>query len=826
MDVVAEVERLVETGASDELGPLLAGLTHDDRAAVGRWYRRKGRKLARSVASTPIDAGSRGVQLLLAAVLVETPEEAVQHGEWARSFLWGDERDAFPGVVEALARRGAPWCAAYVRAAADVRLAGDPDRAAGQIACLTLPLVEHYDLPVPDGALYARGWAFMVSWLHTFAKHRPARWAPLRPVRLRDGRAAYAVPLDGPLTLDAVLAATPKLHDTLVRVLATPDAAAPLTGLTGAGWSLPDALRRAASDGRVRRDGLIAEALAAATRSDAVAAQRATAQILGGLDLGPDDLRDRVPLVVGVLPAVHGSVTAALLPALLSVDLSAEDLYDVGATILARKEKAQKELLVRRLVSQAATGDEGAVAVLTMAAASEDRTLGTKASQALGGDASASSPRAVAAPTLTVKGRSADPFDPVEPSPAGLAQLFSDSVTWRRTTAEARWLDATVRFAARDRDGLRTAVAALPDSDPWLCPRSYILLRRWAGTDDPERSDAGTVAWRPYDKLTDQLVAETLRRMGRVAELLSTPSRADATLAFDELVARVARATHYAPHDLLQALLRLDATPVDRLASLDGLRLPAFRPDRPDGVDVIRAWVVAGGTPVRVAVAEGVDLGCPTVVIPPVLPEVTVIAPLASAIPARDGVPRTSYFEMHTALLGVLPSWVETLVTMAEKDGGLLSVDHTDQLGFVVGAPGPVGPAVHHHLARLLGHPRTDCRAIAAEGVLVLMTEGRFDPELFRDRSVALFDAGRLPLARTASAWEQVIHGGGLEQLWPTVHSVLDRACTAPRKPSGLAELLRTVRPYVGAGRLPDGVRTLAAARGSSKAHVEARALV
>jgi len=113
------------------------------------------------------------------------------------------------------------------------------------------------------------------------------------------------------------------------------------------------------------------------------------------------------------------------------------------------------------------------------------------------------------------------------------------------------------------------------------------------------------------------------------------------------------------------------------------------------------------------------------------------------------------------------------------------------------------------------------------------MAQGRFDSALFEQVCLRLLDSGSLRLARTASAWEQVILGGGLSLLWPALASVADRACGLDRKPAGLADLLAMGRRYApsvpaGAtpGSVPGGVARLAGTKGGSKAAVEARAWV
>ena len=56
---------------------------------------------------------------------------------------------------------------------------------------------------------------------------------------------------------------------------------------------------------------------------------------------------------------------------------------------------------------------------------------------------------------------------------------------------------------------------------------------------------------------------------------------------------------------------------------------------------------------------------------------------------------------------------------------------------------------------------------------------------------------GRLNLARCATAWEQVFLSGGMRVAWPIALGTAGLAAQQPRKPAGLADLLRMLTRYV-----------------------------
>jgi hypothetical protein len=177
--------------------------------------------------------------------------------------------------------------------------------------------------------------------------------------------------------------------------------------------------------------------------------------------------------------------------------------------------------------------------------------------------------------------------------------------------------------------------------------------------------------------------------------------------------------------------------------------------------------------------------------------------------------------------LAVVPRWPDLVAAKTFSSFDQSSKMPPRWLEWLVEAPGPAGPGVHHALATTLGHADEACRLSGVDGALALMAHRRFDGEELTRVCLGLLARGELRLTRTASAWEQVVLGGGMQPLWPTVLAVVERACEQERRPAGLADLLSMARRYAVAAPgapVPAAVAALAAARGSSKVHVEARA--
>ncbi|NHA67973.1 hypothetical protein [Phycicoccus flavus] len=122
-------------------------------------------------------------------------------------------------------------------------------------------------------------------------------------------------------------------------------------------------------------------------------------------------------------------------------------------------------------------------------------------------------------------------------------------------------------------------------------------------------------------------------------------------------------------------------------------------------------------------------------------------------------------------------------------------------------------------------------RAIVVEQTLTAMASGEFDGGADLLEAVReLLAERRLAVRDLREALDALFLGGGLRQGWPAALSVVDEVCGAAARPSGTADLLRTMARH--AAEVPPGRRppphllTLAGSPGNGKAVAEARALV
>ena len=874
------LDRLVTASDWRGLADALAALSEPEALAAGVWYRKSGRATARRITEQHWDQSPRVVQLLLALNLAGTPEEASKNCQWGRRFIWRDDEIAAARCGDALVARGRDWAAEFVRLASSAVFRGESQRGVGEVVSLTSAAVAAYELEMPATETYAVGWTSLLSWAHVYrnAQNRTG-WCPLVLLTFSAGSARPAYELGDQLTLADCLAATPAVTDLLTSALATPNAFHEWASFSEDGWTVESTIREAVRRGVVDRDPLIDHALRALSRDDRANNQRVIAALLKGLDPTPHEMGERTALLMHVLPTVHGSATKVLLDLALSAELSDDEMLDLGTVILSRPEKAQKATLLKHLTTTIGSARD---ALLALAADSEDEAFASKARKLLGTTDGTNATEPDRSTASSVAGLAAWSHA-TSPFHAGLLQLYtadeagldrarSDEQTWSRITSEATFLDLTVRFAHRDLPRLRAAVAAWPPPDWYSNVRTPFLVHQWVTTGDPHRTYQRVSTQYRYDPsggepvvqhhtstivpaahlvFTDRLVEETLRRLGTLTELLSTPSHSDGTLAAAELADRVRRAKSvgYGPYDLAQALLRLGPTTPADSKLFDRLSLPPadgdtggrswrpklrHTPSERDGAAVIRAWIAAGGWSAR------------SVDVPSVEPRTSQLQlPLPDWLLGLDGLAGvceptsadTQRKVWHSTepgpWLGVCPWDVENLAAMIALRADQDSAFHAQNLPLLVTAAGPIGGATHHHVARLLTHPRLDSRLLAARHAATLATQGRLQPGLLKERSLALFRHGDLSLARAAHGWSELAALSSLSVVWPTWLATLDEAAGASKKPAGLADLLRATREHVPvllqAGHTdwaPASLRTLADERGSSKAVVEARALL
>jgi hypothetical protein len=454
----------------------------------------------------------------------------------------------------------------------------------------------------------------------------------------------------------------------------------------------------------------------------------------------------------------------------------------------------------------------------------------------------------------------------------------------------AAFLDVFVRWAWQDLRGFTAFVKDTWKRHVWDQPEAARWAAEWAHGAVTEatfrtevarvlRYHAGTPAAAAEPEawlhgsapVTRELmllhVHETFLAAGSVPCLLSTPSDARGLVAFDDLLARLRSygEAGCGELDLFQALLRLEPVDPSRATELDGLEvrirgrrrsglarfLPGTRANSGDAVALVRQWVRGGGLPGLVVhpteagprLQPG-DLPLPPEAFPTVPPAFRV-EPVALPVPleAFPTVPGalfaghdperdrefSEYAVGRDSTVAVVPGWPDLVVAKAASAFDQSAKAPARWLAWLTTAGGRPGLPVHHAVATTLSHADERCRLLAVDAALTLMSQGRFDSALFEQACLRLLDRGELRLGRTAAAWEQLILGGGLRQLWPALVAVVDSACAQERKPAGLHELFAVGRRHAGAvprGQVPGSVVAIAESRGTSKVHVEARAWV
>lgn len=824
----------------------LAALGEDERALALQWYRNEGsalvRKIGREQDQRPWEPNApREAWLLrasLAISLAPTPQAAARDSRLVRS-TWSDGEPQGPGGFEALidllVARGPEWCAQFVDANEPVLRGENAHTALARFGRVVLPAVSRLGLALFSSETYVR--AFVA---YTLAVFHGTRWGSLGS------------------SLAEAWREVPFLGQTLAAALRLEGAMATWDELDGEGFSLEGEVRELVRSEPEAREPILEAALTLFSRQEPRGAQRAAIRVLAGLDLTPADLEPRMPLVVNLLPGVHGVTTAALLPLALGADPAPEDLREIGTTILTRKEKAQKTLLLKHLASmEDPAARDVVVDLLTLASLSEDSAFAArarKALEALGESAPESSPLTIELEWRSdaeVTPRAAARFEAVEANAAGLASLFGRTEEASELAVHARWLDLAVRLGARDLRALRAALREAP-RDHWGTPLVYRMLRDWAEGDERLTVSRTAEGWvrsagkpreqphrvTPSTAFLVRLTHETIARLGKDPELLSTPSREDGTLELEVLLARMRRAASYHPLDLQQALLRLGPLDPGEAAGLEGLSLPpadsrgrlgrllGARPSLPDGGQVLRDWIRAGGLPPRpCSVLEGVAMA-PAVELPVILPGAEPLADLVAELKRPD----PGALESHAvaSVLDVVPWWPDLAVVVVGMRHWFWFERATRP--DLSSAAGELGPAVHHHLLWWLAEDLEHRRLAGAAELSALAAQGRLDAAMLREAAIDMASRGQLPLARAAAALEHVILTGGLSAVWPTLAALAERGAQAPRLPAGLADLLRTMQPYAAAAEphlpLPAAVLELAARKGSTKAILEARALV
>jgi hypothetical protein len=343
-----------------------------------------------------------------------------------------------------------------------------------------------------------------------------------------------------------------------------------------------------------------------------------------------------------------------------------------------------------------------------------------------------------------------------------------------------------------------------------------------AGLDEPVQ-----VTGRPAHRLTFLHVCETLLRLDDGPVLLSTPTRADGTLGLDDLLARLlaAGSAGVGPLDLVLALYRL--RPVDAGRAADVADLPPVRtiaaltgPDGDetlDALDLLRTWLAGGG--LRDLTSRRSEDGEQWVYDARVPVPWSVCRAAPQELHELPGGRLVSYF-YSSALPRVLPTWPERALETTPNSRRSVST-----AAVLARLPGPFGLASHEQVLYEASHG--DQRY-----VLRMLRDarayGRLDDVLLGEAGLLQCRLGTMALPTTVTAWDRLLRAE-LATVWPVVLPVAAALCGAPRRPVGLAALLRLLTAF--AHEVPDPeapaeIRTLAEARGSTQIHAAARELV
>ena len=774
----------------------------------------------------PSEAGEVSRTRTWAATLLiascASPHEAAKTLPWNDWwFVRDDEREL---LVRALHRRPRAWAEAFVPAAAEVKLGRRSESATAPFLFLLLDaLIRRHELPVPDGDAFLNGWA----------------------------RADPAEDRYLPVLLPALLRRSHLRHRP----------------------SLPAALESKIASGEIARTDVAVAVLEALVAPLRPSAQRVLADVLSRLALTSEELAGRLPLLQNALATAHGSVTAVLLPVTVSLAREPTDLDQIVTVIASRAEKRQQATLLGLLEGRDLRERLGVDATLRALAhldACEDAALRERVARLRRrlGDVPEPEPAKPSpahgglwTPLVRQRPPAAEPLHrPARLGHADIRRLLGES--WSPEHAAGRGyvnrighatlLEYVAGATAADRDSLRAWLPAHDDAT-WQglqpVPSAIICWLR-GDLDDGPIYDAripGTFygsavpTWQPRQHIINAAAREALWRAGRVPTVLSTPSLSDGTLQLDALLRRIetGRVPSYTPYDLAQALLRL--RPISRqdrtrVEHIDDLALPADpacwaertsdqgRLDAApqDGVELITRWVHEGGLrplDARWQLIDGAGqyggIGWEWVDDPP-LPAGVLDSLLVDAAGLAD-------WTSTPAAVTLAPCWTDLAAA------SLGCERRTDvRADVVIEGTGPMGTPAHAAvLAPLAGPPEDQRRGVL--GLLELARRDALSAKHVRYAVETLNLAGVLPLARVAHGFEQAFGAGGLAHLWPVAVGVTADAAQRRPLPSGMPDLLRLLAAYLPAvpdRDLPAELTALAAARGTSKSHAEARALM
>jgi hypothetical protein len=831
-----ELWSVAEARDPDGLLALLETLDDDRLAAARVWYRSARPAVRRdddSLQTTTRWYARCAVEAYL-AVWLGPPGQAAQDIEWTflndpsqtvlrMPWLWASSRHT--PLVRGVVGRGRDWTEAFV-------LALD-DRRTGSYAVLRQGC-DAFDLEHPTGD------ATIAGWMHSLT------WAPPGEADLEEDLHVRTV---------RRLRADPRTPELWAVALGHPD--------LGSHALVSSAVAALALEGDLDRAELIDRVVTLLTTPGRPRGQRALVQVLEDLDVTADEVPGGLPMLQGLVATLHGTATAPLVPLAIDLLLTGDDLTELATTVVGRPEKKQRRVLLAFLLASTTSERLGADAVrasLELYAGLEDAAVAERARAALG------TALATATEAASLGLWELVPDVPVPPRPAH----FGETVTYdsthvevvRRAIAEpgqhhgrrtpdlfsSTALEILVRWAYED--GVDTVRAALQGATAAEQGANLLgqLVTAWvAGRPleiplDPHN---------PYDRGLDHRgfhlrhLVECLSRLGEAPLLLSTPSHDDGTVDLTSLVGRLRRSPAFGPLDLALAVLRtrpvdparaeelVDAGPVPPAVGV-GVEATSVR----DAAEYVAATVARHGLRMPLPTRELLEAenwlltesGLPTETIPSdAFWEVMLPIDLATFDVTIDQLVPWDLGTPDTLARTVAPLAVDLRL---RRDSELWRDPRHGQASFWGRGPlGPPGvPGVVSHLAllnRFVGptaHERKEALSITLE----LIATHRYAPQAAFSAAAVLQQRGQLNLARCAAAWEQVFLSGGMRATWPVALTTAVVSCRQPRKPPGLADLLRLLGRYAGEVpdlRLPEEIMEFAAEKGSTKSHAEARVL-
>ena len=482
--------------------------------------------------------------ILLAAFLDTTPTQvAATLGEWSVKLLVRD-KPARACVVERLTARGEDWVREFVAAALKkVSLAE-------HVPPLLDPLIDTFELPLPDAPRYWLGWMRTRS-----APTHHCRWEK-RFIAACAAPNAFVVPHGDRTTyLDQVVRRAQNLR-----------AAEPTDDLA-----------------------LLRALLQVFDRGDRISGQRIAMLWLEGLGLIPLLPAERT-LVIAALPNAGGAFAKLAIKQLLAADLSDADLTDLALAILPRSEKGLTRIVVKAAARLTAPSQD-LLDTVQLIATDQDTTNAALARDLLehwnagptgqpqpspGGDLVPGVPasREQDAGTLGLwrapAGRCPQPLrDHTDTAlildDPGLAALIAKVNTDRRGNPDlqehalaALIATAHARGPVRVRHAIRTGIRH-------TSPRNSILaqlLEKLGRQGDGELRQPMMLESRPLTFLPVQRTSDALGRLGELPCLLSTPTHTGFQVAWAVFAKRARRYREadlaVLPTDVAVALARLD----------------------------------------------------------------------------------------------------------------------------------------------------------------------------------------------------------------------------------------------------------------------------